>query len=279
MKKISIQGHRGSFHDMVARDIFGSNSQILEKSSFEEVFEDVKSGKSDYGVVAIENSIAGSILENYDLLERYDLPIIGEYYLRIKHNLLALPGQSTSDIQEVHSHPMALKQCYPFLKKIQVKLVESEDTAASAREIKEKKLTGVAAIAGDLAARLYGLEVLAAGIETDKQNYTRFLVISKTKKRIKEANKSSIVVEVEHKPGSLAKVINCFAENNVNLTKIESRPIIGQPWEYRFYIDFELDAYGKKGTQVLDKVRSNSTHLKVLGSYRTFNANFQDQEL
>lgn len=271
MQKISIQGHRGSFHDMVARDIFGSNSQILKRSSFEQVFEDVKSGKANYGIVAIENSIAGSILENYDLLQQYNLPIIGEYYLRIKHNLMALRGQTISDIEEVCSHPMALKQCLPFLKKMEVKLVKSEDTASSAKEIQEKQLRGVAAIAGDLAVDLYGLEILKAGIETDKQNYTRFLVICQARGKPEEADKTSIVVELKHAPGSLAKFINVFARSNVNLTKIESRPIIGRPWEYRFYIDYEQDAYSREGQLLIKDLRKNAVSLRLLGSYKKFN--------
>lgn len=271
MKKISIQGQRGSFHDIVARSVFGNNSQILERSNFEQVFEDVKSGKADYGIVAIENSVAGSILENYDLLQQYNLPIIGEYYLRIKHNLMALRGQTISDIKEVRSHPMALKQCHEFLKQLNVKLVESEDTASSAKEIQEKKLTEVAAIAGDLSARLYGLEVLAAGIETDKQNYTRFLVISKETNKLKSSDKTSIVVELKHAPGSLAKFINVFVLANVNLTKIESRPIVGRPWEYRFYIDYEQNAYSRGGQLLVEELRKNAVSLRLLGSYKKFN--------
>ena len=268
--KISIQGIKGSFHDIVARNIYGEDIQLLERGDFKSIFEDVKNKKADVGIIAIENSIAGSLLENFDLLLKYEIPIIGEYYLRIKHNLLALPGQTIDSIKEIRSHPMALKQCMEFLGKIDAGLLETEDTAASAKEIHDKQLKNTAAIASDLAARLYKLNTLAEGIEDDKQNYTRFITIG-DKKRLKgKPNKTSIVVELKHKSGSLSKFINVFADSNVNMTKIESRPIVGKPWEYMFYIDYELDSESNAGKMLMNKLHKHTDSLKILGSYRKF---------
>jgi len=265
MLKVSIQGVAGSFHDIVARDIFGNEITLIEQNSFKLVFEDVKKQKVNFGIVAIENSIAGSIFSNYDLLEKYQIPIVGEYYLRIKHNLLSLPGQKISDIHEVWSHPMALLQCQHYLESINLKTIEKEDTAGSAKEIRNNKLFGIAAIASELAGELYKLKTLKAGIEDNKQNYTRFLILGQKPLLNPEIDKSSIVVELKHQPGSLAKLISIFAKEKINLTKIESRPIIGRPFEYKFYLDFQENIDKK----LLNKLSKHTVRIKTLGSYQS----------
>jgi len=266
VKTISIQGSKGSFHDIVAQNIFGKDKEILERDSFLKVFLDVDGDAADVGIVAVENSIAGSIFQTYDLLQKYDLKIRAEYYLRIEHNLLAFPGQN---IEDIWSHPMALMQCGDFLNDKNFKLVEKSDTAGSAKEISENKAKGVAAIASKLAASMYGLEILAENIETDKQNYTRFFVISKNEIFNENPEKTSISLELAHKEGSLADVVDIFRDNKMNMTKIESRPILGRPWEYRFYIDYQLNSNKKEGEEFLKILQKACVDLKVLGSYFT----------
>lgn len=244
--KISIQGYKGSFHDVVASKLWPEKT-LLERSSFNEVFADVKDGRADFGVVAIENSIAGAILENYDRLRNSGLTVVAEDYLRIVHNLMALPGQKIEDIREVWSHPMALKQCQEFLSKYpHIKQVEADDTAGVAGRIVREGLTGIAAIASSLAAEIYGAEILAAEIETDPQNYTRFLVITKdfsvTKGAISRHDvpsyKTSLYIETAHKPGGLLNALQVLSVAGFNMTMLVSRPVIGKAWEYGFYIDF-----------------------------------------
>lgn len=234
MSKVSILGHRGSFHDIVAREKF-PNAELIERGEFYEIFEDTKSGRADFGIIAIENSIGGSILENFDLLLKYDLKIVGEVYLRIIHNLIALPGVKIEDVKEVYSHPSALSQCLDFLQKHpQMKKIEASSTDSSVRMLKEKGLRNAAAIASSLAAEVYQMNILANGIETDKRNYTRFLIISREARYSEKANKTSLVMQTEHRPGSLYRCLKCFADGGLNLSKIESRPIIGKTWNYYF---------------------------------------------
>lgn len=268
MKKVSIQGMIGSFHYIVATNLYGKELELFERNTFDEVFEDVKNNSAEVGIIAIENSIAGSILKNYDLLRNYDHNIIGEHYLRIEHNLMALDDQNLEDITEVRSHPMAILQCQEFLKTLNVKVVEVPDTAGAAKEIKEKNLKGVAAIASKAAAEVYGMKIIKENIETDKQNYTRFLVISKENIKVENADKTSIAVELPDKSGSLFKFLQVFDSFDVSMTKIESRPIIGRPWDYRFYIDYEMDIYSDKGKVLLDFLKKNSVEIQVLGSYK-----------
>lgn len=267
MGKVSILGSRGSFHDIVAREKF-PGSELLEHTEFYEVFEDVKSGRADSGIIAIENSIGGSILVNFDLLLKYDLHVVGEVYLRVIHNLMALPGVKIDDIEEVYSHPSALSQCLEFLQRhSRVKKIEYSDTAGSARMIKEKGLRNAAAIASSLAAEIYSLEILAKGIETDKQNYTRFLTISRNAGFSPKANKTSLVMQMEHRPGSLFHCLKCFADEGLNLSKIESRPIIGKTWNYYFYLDFEAAANDTETKRALDCLKKSTSMIKILGSY------------
>lgn len=272
MNRISIQGYRGSFHDIVAREKFADDSEVVERSTFYAVFEDVKSGLVDFGVIAIENSIGGSILGNFDLLLKYDLKILGEVYLRIVHNLIVLPGVKIEDVKEVYTHPMAIMQCLDFLyKHLEMKRIENNDTAGSVRMIKEKGLRNAAAIASSLAAEIYQMEILARGIETDKKNYTRFLIISREAQYSKKANKTSLVMQTEHRPGSLYRCLKCFADEGLNLSKIESRPIIGKTWNYYFYLDFEAAWNAPETKRALKELKKEASMVKLLGSYERGN--------
>lgn len=272
MTRVSIQGYRGSFHDIVARDKFPGELDLLERSDFEGVFEDVNSGLAEFGVVAIENSIVGSFLDTYDLLFKYDLEIVGEVYLRIVLNLIALPDVKLKDVIEVYSHPRAIQQCLKFLEKHPaIKKIETDDTAGSVRMIKESGMRNAAAIASTLAAELYQAEILEKGIETDKKNYTRFLIISRDAKYSEKADKTSLVIRTEHRPGSLCECLKCFAGEGINLSKIESRPIVGKVWQYYFYLDVETGRYTPEGQRALKELNKAASMVKILGSYERGN--------
>ena len=267
--KIAIQGIRGSFHHIVAESYFDEGMDLVECLSFSEIPELIVTGKADAGVMAIENSIAGAILPNYALIEEYDLVITGEYYLTIHQHLMALEGQTIGDIREVLSHPMALLQCRRFLNKHpHLKLIEDKDTAEVARRIQEEKLKGVAAIAPKLAAEMYGLEVLESEIQTIKQNSTRFVIVqNKQAEKDTAINKASIKFEVANKKGCLGEVLTLFSKNNVNLTKIQSLPIIEKPWEYMFFADLEFATY-KDYQGATQDLEGKVSKWKVLGEYR-----------
>lgn len=268
MSRVSIMGSRGSFHDIVAREKFPGSPRLIERAEFYQVFEDVKDGRADFGVIAIENSIGGSILENFDFLLKYELKIVGEVYLRVTHNLIALPGVRLEDVREVYSHPSAFAQCLEFLlKHPEMRRIEAGDTAGCTRMIKEKGLRNAAAIASSLAAEVYGMEILAGGIETNKKNYTRFLIISRDAGYSGKANKTSLVMQTEHRPGSLYRCLKCFADEGLNLSKIESRPIIGQTWNYYFYIDFEAAWDTLDTRRALECLIQATSMVKILGSY------------
>lgn len=267
-KKISIQGFKGSWHHSVAVELFGKSIDLIERPTFENVFQDVDFQDADYGIVAIENTIYGSISNNLDLIFRFGHSIVGESFLRVKHNLIAFPGQKIEDIKEIHSHPVALAQCQKFLRESGAEIHESDDTAGFIKEIQENELKGVAGIASLQAAKIYEMEVYKTGIEDDKNNFTRFLIISKQPEKIVDANKTSVVIELHDKSGALASIVNIFAQNNVNMVKIESRPIVGRPWNYRFFIDYEMDIHSDKGKDILSKIQQNSSELRVLGSYK-----------
>ncbi|MEX0273599.1 MAG: prephenate dehydratase, partial [Flavobacteriaceae bacterium] len=244
--KIAIQGIKGSNHYQVAREYFGHPADMVECLSFDALVDSLLDRTADKGIMAIENSIAGSIIPNYALVHHNGLHIIGEHYLNIHHNLMALKGQSIQDIQEVRSHPMALLQCKVFLKQYpHIKLVEDVDTAETARQIQEKQLKGIAAIAPKVAAELYDLDILAGEIQTIKNNATRFIIVkTKNKELPKEAiNKASLRFMTEHKRGSLATVLNVMSDCNLNLTKIQSLPVIDTPWKYAFFVDVTFDGY------------------------------------
>lgn len=273
MKQIAIQGFSGAFHEIAARQYFdGEEIGIVPCVTFRELFDRLKNDPAMLGIVAIENTIAGSLLQNHNLLRQSGCVIIGEHKLRISHTLSALPGQSLSDIAEVHSHPIALMQCEDFLDTLTgVRVVESDDTALSAREIAENGIKGRAAVCSSLAAQMYGLEVLANEIETNKRNFTRFLIIAQpelaaTMIQGVTLNKSSLVFTLPHEEGSLAKVLSILSFYRVNLTKIQSLPVVGREWEYQFYISLTFDNYDRY-RQSLDAVRPLLKDFQILGEY------------
>jgi prephenate dehydratase len=268
--KIAIQGIKGSFHHQVAQDYFYQNIEVDECMSFEELVASLLSGKSDQAVMAIENSIAGPIIPNYALIDKNNLHIIGEHYLDIHQNLMALKGQKIEDIQEVHSHPMALLQCMEFLKKYpNIKLVEDKDTAETARRIHEKQLTGIAAIASKTASEMYDLEILAPEIQTINNNMTRFVIIKKEKEYAEEneISRASIKFELDHKRGSLAAVLNVMSDCKLNLTKIQSLPKIETPWKYSFFVDVTFEKY-EDFAKAKSLLQIMAEYFKVLGEYK-----------
>lgn len=273
--KVTIQGVAGCFHDEAARDYFkGRNIETVPFDSFPEMFEALYTDASLIGIVAIENTIAGSLLQNYELLRQHNLKIIGEHKERISHVLAAIPGQSIDELYEVNSHPMALMQCEVFLRKHKnLKMIESFDTAGSARDIAEKNIMGHAAVCGEYAANLYGLEILEKGIETNKRNFTRFLVVtnsllaSEIGPKESEINKSSIVFTLPHTGGALSKVLTILSFYDMNLSKIQSVPIVGREWEYRFYVDLTFSSMVRYH-QAIEAVRPLTNELVVLGEYK-----------
>ncbi|OQD43856.1 prephenate dehydratase [Croceivirga radicis] len=268
--KIAIQGIKGSNHHKVANDYFGDAINLVECMSFDKLVASVLDGTADKAVMAIENSIAGSIIPNYNLVYHNNLHIIGEQYLNINHNLMVLKGQDISKITEVRSHPMALLQCMDFLKQYDhIKLVEDVDTAETAKQIQENQLAHVAAIAPDVAAELYNLEIIAPAIQTIKNNATRFIILKKENKEWpKEAiNKASLRFITDHKRGSLAAVLNVMSDCHLNLTKIQSLPVIETPWKYAFFVDVTFDAYQNfaKAKSLLEIMAED---FRVLGEYK-----------
>jgi prephenate dehydratase len=268
--KIAIQGEKGSFHEVAARQYFeGKELELIPCTSFDSTIATVKSGSSDYAVMAIENARSGSMLYNYNLIRESGMKILGEHNLRVIQNLMALPGQTISDIKEIRSHPIALAQCMTFINHHPgITLIESDDTASSAREVSEKKLMGVAAIASSAAAKIYGLDIIAPGIETYKKNYTRFLVIGHWYKKTTGGNKVSICFSTGHKPGSLATVLVRLAELEINLSKIQSVPRLNGEWEYMFYCDLELPDNADVD-MIFDVLENYTTNLEVLGVYKS----------
>lgn len=267
---IAIQGIKGSFHHQVVLEYFSGDNDIAECLSFEEVVDSVLSGQSSLAVMALENSIAGSIIPNYALIDKHNLQIIGEHYLDIHQNLMALEGQNIGDIQEIHSHPMALLQCMDFLKKHpQIKLVEDKDTAETARRIHEQQLKGIAAIASKAASKMYSLQIIAPEIQTINNNMTRFVIVTKHKSGLRKENinKASLKFELDHKRGSLAAVLNVMSDCKLNLTKIQSLPKIETPWKYAFFIDVTFEKYDdfEKAKTILSIM---AEQLKILGEYQ-----------
>jgi prephenate dehydratase len=271
LKRVAIQGGYGAFHEIAAKHYFqNDNIEIVPANTFKDLFKSLKMNHADLGIMAIENSIAGSILPNYGLLQESNMKIIGEIYLRIKQNLVGLPGQTIKDIKEVYSHPMAILQCQMFFNNYpHIKLIDSIDTALSAKEIRDKKLKGVAAIASKLAADQYGLAIIQNSIETHKMNYTRFLILADSKGHHKPGpvvNKASVAFDLAHEIGSLSKILSILSYYNINLTKIQSMPIIGKEWEYQFYVDVTFLDY-KIYRQSLDAIRPFTRDLNIMGEY------------
>ncbi len=271
IKKIAIQGGYGAFHEIAAMHFFGDDhTEILPRDTFRGLMKSLKKRQADYGIMAIENSLAGSILPNYNLIRDSDMKITGEIYLRIRQNLVALPGQKTEELTEVFSHPMAILQCQHFFDMYpQIKLIESIDTALSAREIREKGLMKTGAIASTLAAKKYELEILAESIETNKMNYTRFLILQENNGiqfENNKINKSSVYFALAHKTGSLSKILSILSYYDQNLTKIQSMPIMGKEWEYQFYADLMFDDYDWY-RKSLEAIRPFTSVLGILGEY------------
>lgn len=269
-KPIAIQGIKGSFHHEVAQLYFSDKTEVVECMSFDGTVESLLKGDADFIVMALENSIAGSIIPNYALIDTHNLRIVGEHYLDIQHNLLALRGQSISDIEEVHSHPMALLQCKVFLKQYpHIKLVEAKDTADVAKQISDKNIKGIAAIASKNAAQLYGLTILSESIQTIKHNETRFVIVKRNDDTIEkdDLNKASLKFELDHKRGSLATILNVLSDCKLNLTKIQSLPKIDTPWKYAFFVDVTFEAFKDydKAKSIMGLMAEN---FKVLGEYK-----------
>ncbi len=272
--KVAIQGVAGCFHDAAARQYFeGREIEPVPCESFHALFDALSTDASMVGIVAIENTIAGSLLANHELLRQSNQTIVGEHSVRISHVLCALPGETVESITEVNSHPMALMQCEQFLRRHpHMRMVEKFDTAGSAEEISRERLSGHAAVCGELAARLYGLDILERGIETNKRNYTRFLIIAdpllanEMKPREELLDKASIVFTLPHSHGALSKVLTILSFYDVNLTKIQSLPIVGREWEYRFYVDLTFSSYVRY-RQAIEAVRPLTNELRILGEY------------
>jgi prephenate dehydratase len=268
--RVSIQGYEGSFHQVAAQQFFGKQVEVIPCDTFREVVKIASSKKeSEAGVMAIENSIAGSILPNYNLLQKSNLRVAGEVYLQIRQNLLVYPGVKLEDIREVHSHPMAILQCIDFLEKHNWKLVETEDTALSAKHIHQKRHKHAAAIASKLAADLYELDLIVPNIHTMKNNYTRFLVVQRADMvtPVPDANKASVNFHTDHSRGSLARVLTCIADGGINLSKLQSFPIPGSNWEYSFHADMEFDSIEQFET-IIAAVRPMTAALQVYGVYK-----------
>ena len=276
--RVVIQGETGCYHELAARQYFeGHDVEIVPSLTFETLFEALAADPNLMGIMAIENTIAGNLLQNHELLRNSQRVIIGEHRLRISHVLCALPGQTIDDITEVNSHPIALMQCKVFLDTLPGrKIVEVDDTAGAAKHIAENKLAGHAAICSEYAANLYGLEVLARSVETNKRNFTRFLILQDKFGELnvdrKNINKASLVFSVRHIHGSLSKVLTIMSFYGINLTKIQSMPIIGREWEYRFFVDVTFDDYTIY-RQALDAVRPFSNDFQVLGEYVEMHVN------
>lgn len=273
MKRVAIQGYKGCFHEQAARQFYAQSGfvpDIVECDTFEDLYRALSEGRADAAVMAIENTVSGGLIHNFELLRKYDRKVKGEVYLRIEQNLMALPGQSLRDIVEVRTHYMAINQTRDFFEKEcpWIKLVESEDTAKSAAEIAEEGIRGVGAVASSLAAELYGLEILRRSIETYKQNFTRFLILDAAVETPRRAiDKASLCFTLPHKPGSLAQVLTILSFYDMNLTRIQSLPIPGVQWQYFFYADIRFGAYDRY-RQALRAVKPLMADLRILGEYK-----------
>lgn len=270
IKSVAIQGIKGSFHHIVSQEYFDDTTKVLECLTFDQVVSSLIEKETDAVIMALENSIAGSIIPNYALIDDSNLHIVGEHYLDIQHNLMALPGQNIKDIKEVYSHPMALLQCKAFFRKHpHIKLVEDKDTAEVAQRIYNNQSKGIAAVASTLASKIFNLEILAPGIQTIEHNETRFVIVKRENHEIpvEEINKASLKFELDHKRGSLATILNVMSDCKMNLTKIQSLPKIDTPWKYAFFVDVTFDAYSD-----YDKAKSimniMAQQFKVLGEYK-----------
>lgn len=282
MKRVAIQGFEGSYHDIATREFFKDEEiELICCETFNDVFNTITADSNVIALVAIENTIAGSLLHNYELLRDSGTIIVGEQKLRIAHCICCLPDENWEDLKEVHSHPVALAQCEAFLQRhTELKAVQAEDTALSAKEIMQKQLHGHAAICSTHAAKMYGMRILQENIETNKHNFTRFLVVAdrwraddlKAEGIGRQVNKANIVFSLPHQEGSLSQILSIFTFYRINLTKIQSLPIIGREWEYMFYVDVTFDDY-TRFHQSIDAVRPLTKELTILGEYKAFENN------
>ena len=267
-KRVAIQGIRASFHEEAAFKFFGTDIEAIECDSFKQTCEVLKDKKADYVVMAIENSIAGSLLPNYTLLREYNFSIVGEVYLAIQLHLLALPGVKFKDVKYVQSHPIAIRQCSDFFDEFpNLQVIESSDTAACAKKIREENLTDTAAIANLLAAKLYDLQVMERRIESNKKNFTRFLILADKPIGNTEVNKASLSFQVGNSVGSLAEVLNIFSEYKINLSKIQSMPVLGKRNEYNFYVDIEWKNQSDYDSAIR-KVLKYTINFTIMGEYQ-----------
>lgn len=266
-QRVAFQGEPGAYGEIAALDYF-PKAKLLPAKSFQTVFEILESGKADFAVVPIENSIEGSINETYDLLLRTSMVVYGEIYQRIRHCLIANPGTSNSEITAAYSHPQALAQCRAYLQKKGLEPIPTYDTAGAVKLVKQEKMMQAAAIASKRAANLYGMQILEESIEDKKNNYTRFLILSRAQSKPTGHDGTSIIFSVRHTPGALYGILEEFAKRRINLTKIESRPTKEVPWEYNFYVDFEGHSHDKEIRELIKAVKKKTLFIKILGSYK-----------
>jgi prephenate dehydratase len=268
---VAFQGELGAFSHRAAHKIFGSKIEPLHCSAFEDVFEAVTGKKAELAVIPIENTLAGSIHKNFDLLARHSLDVVGETSLRVEHNLIALPGIRFRQIRKIYSHPAALEQCTHLLRRLRsVEKISFYDTAGSVKLIRDRGLSDAAAIASEEAAQIYGMQILRKGVEDDPENYTRFLALARRGRFSRGGAKTSIVFGLKNEPGVLFKALSVFALRNIDLSKIESRPIRGTPWEYLFYLDLRSDIRSRECNNALHHLRELAPYFKILGSYPSF---------
>lgn len=266
--RIAYLGIRGAFSERASRKHFGDDIIDVAVTSFAEIFDAVANDRADYGVLPLENSLAGTVSGSYELLTQYaDIHVVGEVILRIRHALMALPGVSLSDVRFARSHPQALAQSAQFLKAHHIEPVNWYNTAGSAKDLADDQLTDTAAIASPDVANIYGLTVLANDIQDIDDNYTRFLIISKQGLTVGQGNKTSLIFTTAHKPGALVDCLQCISDAGLNLTKIESRPLRSTPWEYIFYVDFTTDLGADAVNATLTELAQHATMVRVLGSY------------
>ena len=265
--KVAYQGEPGAYSESAVYSYFGSSAQPVPCKNFSDVFRSVEMGKTEFGIVPIENSIEGSVNAVYDLFLKYDPKVCGEIILKITHCLIANPGTKLEDIKVIYSHPQALGQCRTFLGSLNCELISTYDTAGSVKMIKEQRLLSSGAIAGERAAKIYDMNILARDIADNPNNYTRFFVLSKSDAPPSGNDKTSVIFSTKHVPGALYQALGEFAKRNINLTKIESRPTKRRPWEYNFYLDFEGHRSEKKCAEALEGLRRKAVFVKILGSY------------
>ena len=266
---ISIQGIQGSFHDIAKNHLYGPKAPILGRDSFLEVFSDVVNKKVNFGLIAIENSLAGPILENYTHLSNFKVFIIKEVFLKVTHHLISFPNTKLKQIKEVHAHPMTFKQCHKFFaKNPQIKQVNNPDNALAVKMIKNLNLKNTAAIASHQAAMLFNMSIIKSNLEDQVNNFTRFLVISIKKDFSKKADKTTLLVQTPNKPGTLHQTLGCFAQKNINLINIESRPILDKTWHYTFFLDLQIGAHQSKLKKAIQQLKTFAWQVRVLGSYQ-----------